>query len=613
VLEIEGLDMAASAAPVERALRAAPGVVRADANLAAGTARVEYVAGATTPEDLACAVEASGYRLASPVTAADPADRERERRGRELAGLERRFALAAGVAAVAMLLSMPLMAGDMAGMGPVDVLDRLMLPLSRALETAAPWLYRVDADVLRWTLFALTLPVLFWSGRRFFRGAWSGLRHGTADMNTLIAVGTGAAFAYSAVATAAPGLFERAGLAADVYYEAVAMIIALVLLGKILETRAKGRASDAIRRLALLAPRTARVVRADGERELAVAEIVPGDVVVVRPGERIPVDGTVLDGRSAVDEALLTGESIPIEKAPGDEVVGGTVNGAGAFRFRAERVGRDTALAQVVRLVEEAQASRAPIQRLADRIAGVFVPVVIALALLAFAAWLVWGPEPAFLHGLVSFVTVLIIACPCAMGLATPTAIMVGTGAGARRGLLVRDAATLERAHRVDTVVLDKTGTVTVGSPRVVGIVGAGVGAGAGAGELQLLRLAASLEASSEHPLAAAIVAAAEGRGIEFGRVADFRAVAGRGAAGVVEGREVLVGNAAFMAERSVEADALAEAAAEFEAAARTAVYVAADGRALGVLAIADPVKPTSRRAIERLRARGLDVVLLTG
>ncbi|MGH7476403.1 MAG: heavy metal translocating P-type ATPase, partial [Longimicrobiales bacterium] len=549
-LQIEGLDSAVSAEPIERELGRLPGVLRAHVNLATGQARVSLVPRATSPEGLAAAVGRAGYRLAAPVEAADAVELESAVRARELRVLRGKLGLALAVSMVAMLLSLPLMSGELAGHAPLDLLQRLMLPLANLTARLAPWLFALDAGVLRWTLLALATPVLFWSGRQFFRGAWSGALHGTADMNTLIALGTASAYAYSVVVTVAPGVFTRAGVGAGVYYEAVTFIIALVLLGKYLEARAKGRASRAIRDLLSLAPRTAQVLRAGELVAVPVEELTVGDVVLVRAGERIPVDGVVEDGRSAVDESLLSGESVPVEKGPGDEVIGGTINGSGSFRFRALKVGRDTALAQIVRLVQEAQATRAPIQRLADRIAGVFVPVVIVLALLSGAVWLLVGPQPAPLYALVSFVTVLIIACPCAMGLATPTALMVGTGAGAERGILVRDAQTLERVRSIDTIVLDKTGTITEGRPRVVEVVVAGHERAAGVqreAEHELLRLAAAVERGSEHPLAAAIVEAAAERGIRLPAAADFEAFAGSGVAGRVEGRRVVVGSAALL------------------------------------------------------------------
>ena len=628
VLDVAGLEWAVSGERLERELLRVPGVLGAAANLGTGQARVELLADAASPEALGAAVESAGYRLAQPVAVADPVERELVAREREYRSLLRRFWLAAVVGVVAMVLSMPLMM-HASSVGAAQLLNRLMMPVADATLRVFPWLMRVDAGVLRWLLLALTTPVLLWSGRHFFRGAWSGFLHGTADMNTLIAVGTGSAYGYSAAVTVVPGLFTGAGLAPDVYYEAVSMIIALILLGKVLEAKAKGRTSLAIRRLMGLAPRTARVLRDGMESDVPAADLAVGDEIVVRPGERVPVDGEVVFGRSIVDESMLTGEALPVRKEPGSEVVGGTINGSGSFRFRATRVGRDTALAQIVRLVEEAQGNKAPIQRVADRIAGVFVPVVISIAISAFVLWYDLGPEPSFLFALVSFVTVLIIACPCAMGLATPTAVMVGTGAGAERGVLFRGGDRLEAAREIGVVVLDKTGTVTEGKPGVSAIVlrregereGEGGGGRAGEGEREtererergLLRLAASVERGSEHPLGAAVLERARGEGLELSEAHDFQAHGGRGVSGVVDGRRVLLGNRALMGEAGIATALLDGAAAAAAERGQTPVYVAADDVALGLLLIEDPVKPTSAAAVRALRAEGLDVWLLTG
>jgi P-type Cu+ transporter len=608
VLPVAGLEWAASAEPVERELRAVPGVVRASANLATREARVELLPEHVAAADLAAAIERAGYRLEETVEIADPVERERVMRAREYRSLLRRFWLAAGVGVVAMVLMMPLMMEPSSTHG-ADLLDRLMMPAAHWLMGVFPWLFTIPADVLRWTLLALTTPVLFWSGRHFFRGAYSGFLHATADMNTLIAVGTGAAYLFSVVATVTPGLFTRAGLAADVYYEAVAMIIALILLGKVLEARAKGRTSDAIRRLMGLQPKTARVVRDGVEADVPVEDLAVGDMIMVRPGEKVAVDGVVVSGRSIIDESLLTGEPVPVEKEAGDEVVGGTINGSGAFVFQATKVGRDTALAQIVRLVQEAQGQKAPIQRLADRISGVFVPVVVSIAIAAFVIWYNIGPEPRLIFGLVSFVTVLIIACPCALGLATPTAVMVGTGAGAERGVLFRGGEALELAREIGVVVLDKTGTITEGRPALVGLAGA-----AGDGDAaHMLRLAASLERVSEHPLGAAIVEGARERGLELSDATDFDSFGGRGVLGVVDGRRVLVGNQALMEERGVEVSALTGVAGTEAERGRTPVYVAVDDVAAGLLLIEDPVKPSSAEAIARLHELGMEVLMLTG
>ena len=626
VLAIDGLEWAASSAGVERALERLAGVVRVGVNQATGLARVWVLRGAVSESDLVAAVERAGYGLAAPVGAMDPVELERTTRLRDYRVLRSKFVVAAIVGVIAMVLSMPLMAGTGGGAhAAMDLFERLMMPVSNALAAVLPWLWDIPAGVLRWTLLVLTIPVLFWSGRQFFRGAYSGLLHGSADMNTLIALGTGAAWTFSAVATVVPGLFERAGLVPDVYFEAVAMILALILLGKMLESRAKARTGAAVRALAGLRPKTARIERDGAEQDVRVEDVAPEDVVLVRPGERLPVDGIVLDGRSAVDESMLTGEPVPVEKGPGDEVVGGTINGSGAFRFRATRVGHETVLAQIVSMVEEAQATRPPIQRLADRIAAVFVPIVLVIALLAFGVWYAVGPAPSLVNALVAFVTVLIIACPCAMGLATPTAVMVGTGTAAARGILFASGESLEVTGDVGTIVLDKTGTITQGRPAVVELKPLGT-----SDDVRLLRSAASLESVSEHPLAGAIVRAAEARGITLARPAEFDSRGGLGVEGIVDGRHVIVGNHALLERRFAAsatprdgnavsdstAAALAAAAGIGDAMAEkgwTAVYVALDDEIAGVIAIADPVKATSAEAVRRLREAGADVVMLTG
>ncbi len=611
-LQVSGLEMAATGEGVERELKALSGVLNAEVNIATGSARVVFIPEVVTADDFERAVKSAGYELAAPIDVADPAERERIAREREYGTLRRKFWFSAVVSAIAMVVSMPLMMRNSSAMGQ-DLFHRLMMPVNEVLSGVAPWLYTVDRAILTWLLLVLTIPVVFWAGRQFYKGAWSGLLHGSSDMNTLIAVGTGAAFTYSVVATVAPGIFTRAGLPADVYYEAVVMIIALILLGKMLEARAKGRTSEAIRKLAGLQPRTARVVRDGGPADVDIDEVRVGDIVVVRPGERIPVDGRVVEGRSAVDESLLTGEPLPVEKGEGAEVVGGTINGQGGFRFEVTRVGRDTALAQIVKLVRDAQGSKAPIQRLADVIAGIFVPIVIGIAALAAAVWWIVGPDPGFVFALVTFVTVLIIACPCALGLATPTAVMAGTGAGAEHGVLFKGGAALETAHKLDTIVLDKTGTITEGKPTVVEIVVAGDDSESPLEEDALLQLVASLETASEHPLAGAIVAAARERGLELTEPQDFFATGGRGAEAVVDGRLLFVGNGAFMAEQAMDTAGLANAADRMAAEAQTPVFVGSEGTVLGVIGIADPVKPSSRAAIRTLESLGLEVVMLTG
>jgi P-type Cu+ transporter len=455
-------------------------------------------------------------------------------------------------------------------------------------------------------LLALATPVQFWAGWRFYEGAWGALKHGQANMNTLVAVGTSAAYLYSAAATLAPGLFASGR--ADVYFDTSALIITLILFGRLLEARVRGRTNEAIKRLAGLRAKTARVVRGGEEADVPVENLEVGDVVVVRPGEKVPVDGRVIFGDSAVDEAMISGEPIPVHKRVGDEVIGATINKTGSFRFEATGVGEEMALSRIMRMVEEAQGSKAPIQRLADRVSGVFVPVVMALAAITFLVWLFFGPEPAFSLALLNFVAVLIIACPCAMGLATPTSIMVGTGRGAERGILVKGGETLERAHKLTTVVLDKTGTLTKGKPELTDVVATN-----GLPESELLRLVASAESGSEHPLGEAMVRGAGELGIELAEARGFDAPTGRGVRAEVEGRSVLVGNRGFMEEAGVSEDGLSVRFGELSAAGKTPVFVAVDGELAGLVAVADVVRRESREAVYALRSMGLEVVMLTG
>ncbi|MGH6702684.1 MAG: heavy metal translocating P-type ATPase, partial [Bradyrhizobium sp.] len=493
---------------------------------------------------------------------------------------------------IALVLTVPVFVLDMGGhLGLVSAM-------------AAPW--------SNWISLVFAAPVVLWAGAPFFVRGWRSLLTRNLNMFTLIAIGTGMAFLYSVVGTLLPQLFPPAlrGMhgAVAVYFEAAAVITVLVLLGQVLELRARERTSGAIRALLGLAPKTARRITATGDEDVAIDAIAVGDLLRVRPGEKIPVDGVVREGRSSVDESMVTGESMPVSKAEGARVIGGTVNQDGGLILRADRVGRDTMLARIVDLVARAQRSRAPIQRLADRVAGWFVPAVIAAALLAFAAWMVFGPEPRLTFALVAAVTVLIIACPCALGLATPMSIMVGVGRGAHSGILIRDANALERLEHVDTVVIDKTGTLTEGKPKVVRIIPAD-----GFDENQLLRLAASVERGSGHPLAQAIQDAAKERQIAPGEVGDFASPAGKGATGIVDGKAVALGNAMLMTELRIatpDLDGAAEAARRDGA---TAIYVAVDGRAAGVIAIADPVKPSAQAALQALRGDGLRVVMLTG
>ena len=568
-IPVQGMTCAACTARVQRTLERTPGVSAANVNLMTGSATVSYDPASTTPERLVDAIRDTGYGAELPdagasieeMTGAEDAARDRERRE-----LRSKFAVSLAAALLSIPLSMP----------------------------SRPWL-----------LFALTLPVMGWAGRHFYSRAWSAFRHRTADMNTLIAVGTGAAFGYSLCVTVAGSWLAARGIQPHVYYEPVIWIITLVLLGNLLEARARSRTAAAIRRLIELRPLTARVVRDGGEVEIPLARLRPGDEVLVLPGEKIPADGAVVDGTSHVDESMLTGEPTPVRKAAGDRVIGATINGNGALRLRVEQVGGDTVLSRIIRLVQQAQGSKAPIQRLADRIAAVFVPVVMGIAAVTFIVWLVVGPEPAYLHALVSAVTVLIIACPCAMGLAVPTAVMVATGRGAELGILIKGGEALERSSRLDTVVFDKTGTVTEGKPTVQRIVGED--------EAEALRLAASLERHSEHPLGEAIVAAGAARGLVLTEPRQFESLTGRGVIGIVEGRRVAVGNAALLAGLGISPGRFAPQAEAFAAEAHTTVFIAVDGDVVAVIALADAVRPAAREAVQALRRMGLESVMLTG
>jgi Cu+-exporting ATPase len=472
----------------------------------------------------------------------------------------------------------------------------------------------IPRSISNWLQFALATPVVLWAGWPFFERGYASVRTLNLNMFTLIAMGTGVAWAYSVLATAAPQLFPSAFRGSDgsvaVYFEAAAVITVLVLLGQVLELRAREATGGAIRALLDLAPKTARRIGADeGEEEIALDAVAVGDRLRVRPGEKVPVDGEVVDGRSAVDESMVTGESMPVTKVKGDAVIGGTLNRSGALIIAARKIGRDTMLAQIVQLVAEAQRSRAPIQRLADQVSGYFVPAVIGVAVLAFAAWAVWGPEPRFTYGLVAAVAVLIIACPCALGLATPMSIMVGVGRGASLGVLIKNAEALERMEKVDTLVIDKTGTLTEGKPSVTRV----VTIGDAYSEEALLRFAASVERASEHPLAEAIVRAAEARNIGIAPVTEFDSPTGKGALGTVEGRSVLLGNARFLQEHGVDTDAAAKDAEALRLDGATAIFIAIDNKTAGIIAIADAVKASTPEALAALKAEGLHVVMLTG
>jgi Cu+-exporting ATPase len=606
---VSGMHCASCQATVQRALEAAPGVRTAGVNLLTEQATVEFDPGSTSPEALVATVQATGYGAALP-SADRTAFEEEEARDaaqeREYRDLRLRALVSLGIGAAATLLSMPLMTA-----GPHGAADPLMgwvmNRLDPALHGVMPWLYAIPAGALRWTLLGLTLVVMGWAGRRFYTSGWAAFLRHTANMDTLVALGTGAAFLYSLWATVAPGWFTARGLAPDVYYEAVVIILALVLLGNAFEARAKRRTAAALRGLAALQPDTASVEREGREERVPLAAVVRGDVVVVRPGERIAVDGEVIGGASAVDESILTGESIPVEKTAGDRVSAGTLNQSGVLRIRAAALGADSALGRIVALMREAQGSRAPIQGLADRVSAVFVPVVVAIAIATFVTWVLLSQDAA--RAVTAAVAVLIIACPCAMGLAVPTAVMVATGRGAELGVLLKGGDPLESAAGVDTVVLDKTGTLTEGRPEVRD---ASLGA-AGLPADEVLRLAAGLERGSEHPLARAIVAHAGSRGLALPSPGHFGARAGHGAEGEVEGRKVLVGTARLLGEEGIDPGPFREWGDAAVAGGATPVFVAVDRRAVGAIALADRLKPTSPAAVTRLHGLGLKVAMLTG
>ena len=579
-LSVTGMHCAACVTRVERAIRSVPGVVEAEVGLATESARVAF-SGTPDVPGVQEAVRKSGYR-AEPVLRPEALVREREQeREQESRRLLRRFGWGA-------LLALP------------------VLLIGHASGVLFPSLTHEGMRSL-WALSGvLTVPHLVYVGRGFFTRAWSALLRREANMDTLVALGTGSAWIYSSVAVAAPGLFPAG--TAHPFYEATAVVITLVVLGQALESRARGRTSRALHRLMDLRPQTARVIREGQEVEIAAADVVVGDVVVVRPGEKVPVDGTVADGRSAVDESMITGESLPAEKGPGDAVVGGTLNRSGSFRFHATRVGKDTVLARIVHMVREAQASKPPIQKLVDQVAGVFVPTVIGIALLAFTVWYFFGPEPRLNFAVVIAVSVLVIACPCALGLATPISIMVAVGKAAEAGVLVREGSALQAAGRVDVVVLDKTGTVTEGKPALTDLVPLST-----LSSDEVLGWAAAVEQGSEHPLADAVVAAARAGGRTLPAVTEFEAHAGRGVSALVGGRSVAVGSEAFLESRGVDTRGAGAVIDRLSEEGKSPVLVALGAELIGALAVADPLRADAQTQIARLRRLGCDVILLTG
>ncbi len=582
-LEITGMTCASCSGRVERTLSRLPGVDSATVNLATEKATVLFQPGLVSLADFRRAVEDAGYGVVE-----ETEEVKAEGEGPDAATLaaRREVSQARNKTIFALALGAIIFLGSF----------RDLFPWVPAL-LGNPYL-----------LWALATPVQFWAGWRFYKGAWANARHLSANMDTLIAMGTSAAYLYSVAAILFPSLFAGAGQMPELYFDSAAIIIGLILMGKYLEARAKGQTGEAIKKLMGMQAKTARVIRDGQELDLPVEAVRIDEVIVVRPGEKVPVDGVVLEGRSALDESMITGESIPVEKGPEDEVIGATINKTGSFRFRATKVGKDTVLAQIIRLVEDAQGSKAPIQRLADVISGYFVPAVIGVALLTFGVWWLFGPAPAFTHALLNMVAVLIIACPCALGLATPTAIMVGTGKGAENGVLIRSGEALETAHKITAIILDKTGTLTQGKPVVTDLLPAD-----GRTLEELLLMAASAERGSEHPLGEAIVAAAREKSLELADPKEFQAVPGHGIEATVDGRRVVLGNEKLMGDRGYPMDGLAEKVAALSDQGKTAMLVAVDGRVAGIVAVADTVKAGSGEAVAELRKLGIEVAMLTG
>lgn len=586
-LDIQGMHCASCVVAIEKALQHTPGVLTASVNLATQQAHIDYLPGLVDRKGLARAIQEAGYQVREEtVHGGTTIDRADQDRAKEYSTLLRKFWFAAIVSLPVIVFSYP-----------------EFFPGLRDWLTPGS-----DARRIVWGLLGLlTIPVLAWAGSHFFTGMWQALKHRQANMHTLISVGVSAAWLYSTVAVIVPQIFPSQGLA-EVFYDVTAVVVALVNLGLALELRARGRTSEAIKKLIGLQAKTARVVRGGTEVDIPFEEVLVGDTIVVRPGEKIPVDGVVLEGNSSVDESMITGESIPVEKHTGDEVIGATMNQTGSFRFRATKVGKDTALAQIIRLVQDAQGSKAPIQRVVDQVSHYFVPTVMILAVAAATIWFIFGPQPAFIYALIVFVTTLIIACPCALGLATPTSLTVGIGKGAEQGILIRSGDALQTTKRLQVIVLDKTGTITKGKPELTNVV-----AETGFDEDDVLRLAATVERTSEHPLASAIVEGAKAQGITLAEARDFQAVPGQGVEANVEGHHVLLGNARLMETQSVAVGRLALESQRLADDGKTPMYLAINGQAAGIVAAADTVKEESAAAIAALRRLGLHVVMLTG
>jgi Cu+-exporting ATPase len=581
-LPIKGMTCASCVKRVQDSLASLNGVLSASVNLATEKAALEYIASEVTTGDFKRAVRAIGYDILEIEQGEDVV--EIEKREREEAYIQLRTKLIAGASLTALVFIF--MLWEKIGLSAIiDIPKQVNFILQFLVQT----------------------PVQFWVGRQFYSGAIAAARHKTTNMNTLIAVGTSAAYMYSVTATFFPSVFEITGYSAEVYFDTAATIIVLILLGRLLETRAKGRTSEAIKKLIGLQPKTARIVLDGEERDIPVDEVRSGAILIVRPGEKLPVDGVVTEGHSSVDESMVSGEPIPVEKVAGDEVIGATINKSGSFRYRATKVGRESMLSQIIRMVQEAQGSKPPIARLADRIASIFVPAVIGIASLTFIIWFLFGPKPSFTYAMLNFVAVLIIACPCALGLATPTSIMVGMGKGAENGILIRGADALETAHRINTIVFDKTGTLTKGEPLVTDIIATG------ADENDLLFYSASAEKNSEHPLGEAIVTMAKQRNIEPADPEEFQAVHGQGIRAKISGKAVLLGNAELMNNEVVDIKELMHKAEQLSAAGKSPMYIAVEGKAAGIIAVSDTLKESSVSAIKALGKLGIKTTMLTG
>jgi len=604
-IPVTGMTCAACQSFVQRTLAQQAGVQDATVSLMLHNATVTFDPGLTSAAALVQTIRGTGYGAEMPAavdSVLEAQERSDQQQQREYHALRRQAWISGIAGLLAMILSMPRMRDPF--------MNWSMRVLDPILRSALPWLYHIGGNAIRWFLLALSAFIVGWAGRRFYLKAWSALLHKTADMNTLVALGTGAALLYSAATTVAPGFFLARGIAPDVYYDAALLIIALVLTGNALESRAKGNTAQALQKLVQLQPKTARVRRGGNEVDLPFEAIQRGDILLVRPGERIPADGIVVSGKSSVDESMLTGESMPVAKSAQDRVIGGTLNQRGSLEYRATALGAESMLAQIVRLLRDSQASRAPVQRLADRVSAIFVPSVLAIAILTFAAWRLVAPATGIMQAFAAAVTVLVIACPCAMGLAVPTAVMVATGRGAAFGILIKGGAALERLEKIDTVVLDKTGTITAGRPDVVEILPAPA---AILSEEDLLRLAAALERSSEHPLGEAVVRRALQTGVALPQAESFESHPGRGITGTVEGHAILVGNPALLRDSAIDIAPLAHASERIAAQGRTPLWVAVDGSLAGMLVVADTVKPTSLQAVRRLHQENLRVLMLTG